>query len=529
MSLNHIINKSSDNIPEWANLTIKSLNVKDGINASQISNIHIENGTPAFEESIFYNGYNWEFKHINDLAIDAEFIRTILVSSDPPLDNQIMQYNQGINEIVFSNDITTNSIISNTVIIDNTIFVSSKESLNQFKNISNPSDITYDIPSGYALYFTKIVDLEGDRIICDGNVNLTGNSSGTAGIKSTGLSLVVPLITCNTILNNSSLNINNLNITCDNLGIGTIGTAFNLTGNGTNILNIFNSEIINAVFGEIIDYSIVMFNVIRFTNTHSIKFNNSYNEELEQSNTFYNIMINNCGFFPPINEPAILIPSTCIISTFMKTIYSSFVLTGTSIGFDIDDSTLSFLNPASFVLDTLSFQGSLLTSTPVSGMTFNDKPPLWTNNTGNIINTAEVGELIMINNTSDTIIANTSDYFIFEGIGVAGAFNQRFEINEYNSKQYLTYVGGIKQIAQVKMTSAADTGNNNVVSLALIKNSDVVADSIGKSTANGAGKAEHLSSFAVIEIEEGDIFTVGYRNHTGANDILVENLHLLIL
>ena len=218
MSLNNILNKPSD-IPSWANLTINSLDVKEGINASQIANIHIENGTPLFEEALVYNGHNWEFKHVNELAIDADFIKGIPVSSDTPLDNQILTYNQSDNLLEYKSDITSNNITSNSLFIANTIFVSSKESISQFINNSNPSDITYDIPFGYSLYFTKVVDLEGRRLVCDAFTTLAGNGLETSGIKSTGLNPSTAIIS-----STGTITLNNVRIDCNG------GTAFSLIG-----------------------------------------------------------------------------------------------------------------------------------------------------------------------------------------------------------------------------------------------------------------------------------------------------------
>lgn len=478
MSLNNILNKSSDQIPTWSNITCNNITVKSGISATDIAGYPIDTDTPQFEDIIQFDGFNWEFKQGSEIATNAAYLQGIPITSDTPIDNQILTFNQSDNILEYKN-----SIIAETIEVANTILVSSKNSLAQFQSGS-----TYTIPTGYSLFFTKVVDLEGGRLICDAFTTLNGNGLETSGITSTGLNPSTPLIT-----GNGTITLNNLRIECNG------GTAFSLIGDGTSTMDWFSINIYDGVFGTIQDYDNVIFSTIGLLNSHSMKFDNT------GANTFGTISIANSIFNTPINETAILLPSTLIVDRRLRVIYSAVIVLGTGIGFDIADVN-TFINPASFILDTVSFT-TISGAQSISGMTFNDKPALWTNNTGNITNTADIGELVLTNNVTATTITNTTDYFQFAGTSVAGNFNQRF----IQSDNYLTYIGGVRNIAEVKMTAAITTGNNNVVSIALIKNSDVIANSIGTSTANGSGRNEGLASFAVIEIDEGDRFTVGLR------------------
>lgn len=383
--------------------------------------------------------------------------------------------------------------------ITKTIFVSDRDCLNQFLSGS-----IYVIPAGYAIFFTQVVDLLGNRIECDPFVTLCGCGLETSGVKSTGLNPSIPLITAN-----GTLTVNSLMI--DGLG----GTAFNMIGDGTSTLDWISVNIYNAIFGTIQDFNNIIFNIIGLLNTHSMKFENT------GVNQFGTISIANSIFTPPSNEDSVLVPATCVISRRLRIIYSAFVLLGTSVGIVVD-STASFPNPESLILDTVSFGGPSTTS--LTGITFEDKAALWSNNTGNIRNTTQVGELTMSGNVTPTTVTDTTSYFPFAGTSLAGAFNQRFT----KSGNELTYIGGLDKTAQVLMTAAVTSGNNNVLSLALIKNGSPVANSIGTSTANGAGRAEGLASFAVVEIAEGDVFTMGFRNQTAANNITAESIHFLI-
>ena len=383
--------------------------------------------------------------------------------------------------------------------IATTVFVSDRECLDNFL-----SGEIYSIPSGYAIFFTKVVDLLGRRLECDPFVTLCGCGLETSGLKSTGLNTSIPLVTAN-----GTLTVNSMKF--DGLG----GTVFNMVGDGTSTLDWISVNIYNGIFGTIQDFNNVIFNIVGFLNTHSLKLDNT------GVNQFGTVSIANSIFTPPADEDSILVPATCIIARRLRILYSAFVLLGTSVGIVVD-SLASFIDPESLILDTVSFSGTSTTS--LSGITFEDKESLWTNNTGNIRNTAQVGELIMTGNATPTTVTDTTSYFPFAGTSVAGSFNQRFT----KSGNELTYIGGLEKTAQVIMTASVTSGNNNVLSVALIKNGTTITNSIGTSTANGAGKAEGLASFAVIELSEGDTFTMGFRNQTAANNITAETIHFLI-
>ena len=198
-------------------------------------------------------------------------------------------------EISYSNFV---SAIGGGITNDNFIFVNSKSDLPTASSgiITLGDSITY--------FFTAIVDLTGDRLVCGLNTVILGASSENCYIKSTGLSSSTALIT-----SVYSLPIRNISFTA--------GKVFNLDGDGTTTaIDWFGINFVDCTtIGTIKDYTNFVMGDSAFLNSSGMTFDGSIGT----------IAFGNCLFDTSTGGTAITLASTLTVSRRFRIIYSSFV------------------------------------------------------------------------------------------------------------------------------------------------------------------------------------------------------------
>lgn len=179
----------------------------------------------------------------------------------------------------------------------NIVFVQSKSDL--------PTAVSgvITLADSISYFFTTIVDLTGDRIVCGQNTVILGASSENCYIKSTGLSSSTALIT-----SVYSLPIRNISFTHDKV--------FDLDGDGTTTaLDWFGINFVDcATVGTIKDYSNFVMGDSAFLNSSGMTFNG----------TIGTIAFGNCLFDTSSGGTAITLASTLTVTRRFRIIYSSF-------------------------------------------------------------------------------------------------------------------------------------------------------------------------------------------------------------
>lgn len=360
-------------------------------------------------------------------------------------------------------------------------------------------DVIY-LPDYTAYYLCSIIDLKGARIQLGKASCFCGNSLEVSGLKSTGLDPNVALLT-----GIYTISMNNMFLDCQG------GTALDLVsfdGNGTidwQFVNFYNCHTV----GKIVDFANCIFNTIGFLTSGKLTFDNiSYSTGT--------ISFTDTIFTPLANDDSLILPATFNCMRRFRVKYSAFVnLGGTSI--NVDNSAI--IPVESLILDTVNFAGfgTFLT------ISYNDIRALYTNCNG-IINTTELGEIVMSGNATPTVIADTAVYYEFLGTSTDTGFNQRFT----RTGNKLTYNGGIEITAHAMATASMISGNNNVLKLVICKNGVPLPNTESTSTASGAGRSENIATFATFVLNTNDEFTMAVRNTSATNDITVADLHLLI-
>jgi hypothetical protein len=143
-----------------------------------------------------------------------------------------------------------------------------------------------------------------------------------------------------------------------------------------------------------------------------------------------------------------------------------------------------------------------------------------------IQNTAVNGQMFMSGNSVATTISNTTDFFKVAGTTTPSSENQKYD----HSNNRLTNRATITRKYLVIASLSFNSGNNNVCEFGLFDSAqnDVRTPSKTKSTANSGGRAEGISLHCVVNHKDGDYIELHAKNTTGANDITVSEMNVVI-
>lgn len=92
MSLSDIINKESDDIPPWTNLTVKSINTSDGIHAQFLRTIELPIGIPTNNQALSYDSITQKLVYEHAKQADAASIQGVPVSATTPVLDQVLAF-----------------------------------------------------------------------------------------------------------------------------------------------------------------------------------------------------------------------------------------------------------------------------------------------------------------------------------------------------------------------------------------------------------------------------------------------------
>lgn len=376
------------------------------------------------------------------------------------------------------------------VLIGGLKFVSAKEDFPECES----GVIT--LPDQTAWYITQNIDLLGCRIQGQG-FTLLGPSSTTVVLSSTGLSDTTALITAT-----KDVSIQNLQIdTGTALDCATVeaGTLFSVTA-------------------------------CRFVTTVSIGTVSGYNNNLffETSfsgggitfdGTMSSIAYSDCVFIPASGKTAITIPATATITTRMRLQVSPFVVGTGATGLNV--STSASIPVEGYLLTRLNFSGA---GTYLVGVQHTDNKSFFDSNRG-IQNSSSIAYYTMTANATTTDITVTNTPVKVAGTTILQAISQRFTMPSNNRG---TYGGAILRDFKVTAFASASAGNNDEMGMYIAKNGTVITASRARSTANASGKAEGITTQAVVSLAQNDYLEVFVENETAVQDITVTDLSVII-
>ena len=388
-----------------------------------------------------------------------------------------------------------------------------------FKTIKSISDFPEPISGvihlqpGTTYMVEGDIDLLGNRLETDGVVTLLGTSSETSSLTSTGLDANTPLLT------------SRYTIPIRYITFKDVGTGFYIDDDnganapvavdwaGVNFLNVTN-------VGEVGTVDNFIYTSGAFLGSQNLKITG----ELGTFGVF-NSLFRGDGSALPIFD----ITSTATITRRFRLIYSSLVVLSSTTGFNVQAG--STIPIEGFILDTLNFSGD---GTYLNGIETRDERALFVNCDG-ILNTTAIGQMIMKNNTTETVVSVSGDrYPVLGTTETATAINQKFTlIQDRNS---LRYDSSIKRLFKVVCTFTLIAGQNNIIGVYIGKKpagsvinttNDRIEESEVYITTSGS-RPDAASVQALVELEENDEVYVIVQNTNSTNNITVEFMNLII-
>jgi hypothetical protein len=212
--------------------------------------------------------------------------------------------------------------------------------------------------------------------------------------------------------------------------------------------------------------------------------------------------------------------ASCTITRRFRIIYSSIIASSSTVGVNVNASAT--IPTEGYILDTVNFSGG---STYISGVQTSDNKALFINCVG-ITNTAVNGQMFMVDNVTATTIDDTINFFKVAGTTTASADNEKYN----HSNNRLTNKAVIERKYLVSATLSFTSGATNVCEFGFFdsKLNAIRTPSRTKATANTAGRAENLTLQCVVNHSDNDYIEVHARNTSGANNITVSDLNVVI-
>lgn len=380
-------------------------------------------------------------------------------------------------------------------------------------NPVNASDFTYiaskiDLPTAVAgvitleanktYYFTGVVDLTGDRLVCGANTTILGASSENCRIKSTGLTGTALITSV------YSMPMRNITIEAD--------IALNLDGDGTTTaLDWFGVNFTDCnTVGTIKDYTNFIMSDSAFLNAQG----------LTLDGTIGTIGMSNCLFDVKASGTALILPATLTVSRRFRIIYSSFIALSGETGINVNASAT--ISNERYILDTVNFSGG---GTYITGVTQTSNKALFLNCVG-IDNTAVNGQLYMHGNAIATVVSATNTFYKVLGTTTASSDNSKYT----HTNNRLTNDATVSRKYLIQATLSFTSGNGDVCEFGFYdsKLSAIRTPSKTKATANAAGRAENVHMSCVVQHSQNDYLEIHASNTSSAVNITVSDLNFVI-
>lgn len=375
--------------------------------------------------------------------------------------------------------------------------------INNKHDLPRASSGVITIPRNYKMLVTNEVDLEGDRLVFDGDAALHGFSSETSKLLSTGLS-GNPMVTAT-----NTLSVQNITFEHDQqvLDIDCSGsTSANFDWKSVNFNDCPN-------IGTIANVDNFIYKDGALLSSANLNFDGTFNTIAFEGSLFIN---NGSG-------DTIVFGSGATINRRFRTIYSVMVNTNTGTTL-LNVPTGVTIPTQGYILDTVDFSGG---GGYLEGYTSLDEETKFVNNTG-IDNTRSNGIMYFSGtNTTVTTISSTGTYVKISGDTIPNGVNSKFS----HSTNRLTYTGRVNDLFKVHVTLSATAGNNNDIKFGVYSSKlGAVADqSEVLFTTDGTGKAQNVSTQLVLRMEENDFIEIWCANDTSTTDITVERMNVSVL
>lgn len=359
--------------------------------------------------------------------------------------------------------------------------------------------ITLETPYNY--FFTKEIDLLGDRLDCNGVVSLLGGTPELSKVTSTGLEEGTALLTSEYTVALNSISINH-----------TTALALDATANANQVLDWFgvNFEDSTTAVGTIKNYDNTIFNTIGFLNSGGLTFDG----------TIGTVAFSDTLFENATGLTSIIIPATLTITRRFRVINSSFVTLDGETALNV--STSATIPDEGYILSNINFGGG---GTYLTGVQSTDNKARFEGCRG-ISNSGNIGQYYMQGNATATTITVAGTFYKAAGTTSTGTYVEKFDVTTTSNKA--VYGGSLVGFYKVTVVASMLSANNKVLAVRIAKNGTTTTSSQTKSTSNGSSRSESIMSQDVVQLSNTDYIEVFVANTTDTTNITVEDLNVII-
>ena len=359
--------------------------------------------------------------------------------------------------------------------------------------------ITLETPYNY--FFTKEIDLLGDRLDCNGAVSLLGGTPELSKVTSTGLAAGTALLTSEYTVALNSIAINH-----------TTALALDATANANQVIDWFgvNFEDSTTAVGTIKNYDNAIFNTIGFLNSGGLTFDG----------TIDTIAFTDTIFENTTALTSIILPTTLTVSRRFRIDNSSFVSLSGETALNV--STSATIPNEGYILNNVNFSGG---GTYLTGVQSTDNKARF-EGCRNIDNSGNIGQYFMVGNATATTISVSGTFYKVAGTTSTGTYVEKFDVTTTSNKA--VYSGSLVGFYKVTVVASMVSGNNKVLAVRIAKNGTTTTSSQTKSTSNGSSRSESIMSQDVVQLSNTDYIEVFVANTTDTTSITVEDLNVII-
>lgn len=375
--------------------------------------------------------------------------------------------------------------------------------VNSLADLPTPTAGVIPLLPNVTYFFISHVDLLGNRLVGGANTVILGASSENCSITSTGLGTSTPLLSSVYTTPIRHITFKDVGTVLDIDGTGQ-PNPIALDWTGVNFLNV-------PTVGSISNIDNWIFSKGAFLNSKGLSFSGSAGT----------ISIDNSLLVGDGEVGSLIsIPETVTITRRLRIVYSSFVVTGDTVGIDV--SVSATIPDESYILDTVNFSGG---GQYLEGVGDTSNTSLFVNCTG-ITNTAVNGQLYMVDNATPTPIPVIDTYYKIVGTSIPSPDNHKYLVAD----DRLTCDARIARTYLIQATLSFTSGSNNVCEFGFYdsKIPGIRTPSTIKATANSAGRAESVSLSCVVNHVQGDYLEVHVKNLTGAINVTVTDLNFIV-
>lgn len=359
-----------------------------------------------------------------------------------------------------------------------------------------PVDGVITLEADTCYEFTRHLDLLGARLECAGVVCITGTSSETASVSSTGLT--EPLITTA-----YSLPMRDITFSVAHL------IDFDATDNGVQALDWRAVNVIGGVVGTVKGPSNFIVESSAWVGVR----------ELTLDGTLGTFGFGGSVLQVGAGDTGIIVASTCSITRRFRLTYSAVAVGAGGVGIEVEDAASIAANEA-FIADTVSFSGA---GAYASGVSVEGNKALYVNCTG-FENSRSVADVYWNGNATATTITTINTYVKAAGTSTEGSETSKFS----HSDNRATYTGNRTLAFTVQAQATMTAGASDTMRLRIAKNGTPIASSTASASAGASilGRVESLVSRAVVTLAPGDYVEAWVANGSGTADITVSDLSL---